>query len=150
MNSAIQSMIKNIEYLLKYAYLINWCIWIQWLQTCIRDHKQAHFSIWSFLKSVITAMSSQLAGITLPAKTYLTVFEQSATAEKSHTSSQFKMIKLIRKLKDLLLLKNAEFYCKFWQELKLKMSKSLKMIYIITNNTHIAELINAVKAIISK
>ena len=60
------------------------------------------------------------------------------------------MIRLIRKLKDLLLLKSAELYCKLWQELKLKMSKSLKMICVIINNAHIAELINAVKTMISK
>ena len=70
--------------------------------------------------------------------------------EKSHVSSQFKMIKLIKKLKDLFLLKNAELYCKLWQELKLKMSKFLKMTYVIADNAHIAELINAVKTMISK
>jgi len=60
------------------------------------------------------------------------------------------MIRLIRELKDLLLLKNAEFYCKLWQELKLKMSKFLKMTHIIVDNAHIAELINTVKTMISK
>ncbi len=57
---------------------------------------------------------------------------------------------MIRELKNLLLLKSTEFYYKLWQELKLKMSKSLKMTCIITNNAHIAKLINAVKIIISK
>src|SRR5204863_3849755 len=88
--------------------------------------------------------------IVLSAETCPAVFKQSAMTEKSHTSFQFKMIKLIKKLKNLLLLKNAEFYCKLWQELKLKMSKSLKMTYVITDNAHIAELINAVKTMISK
>ncbi len=57
---------------------------------------------------------------------------------------------MIRELKDLLLLKSTEFYCKLWQELKLKISKSLKMICIITDNAHIAKLINTVKTMISK
>ena len=126
------------------------CIWVQWLQTCIRNHIHVYFSIWSFLKLIITAMSSQLASVVLPAETCLAVSEQSATAEKSHMSSQFKMIRLIRKLKDLLFLKSAELYCKLWQELKLKMSKFLKMTYVIADNAHIAELINAVKTMISK
>ena len=60
------------------------------------------------------------------------------------------MIRLIRKLKDLLLLKNIELYYKLWQELKLKMSKSLKMTCVIADNAHIVELINAVKIMISK
>ena len=125
-------------------------IWVQWLQTCIRDHKHVHFLIWSFLKLIITAMSSQLISITLSAETCLAVLKQSATVEKFHTSSQFKMIRLIRELENLLLLKNTKFYCKLWQELKLKMSKSLKIIYIITDNAHIVELINTVKTMISK
>ena len=60
------------------------------------------------------------------------------------------MIRLIKKLKDLLFLKNAELYHKLWQEFKLKMSKSLKMTYVTADNAHIAEIINAIKAMISK
>ena len=108
------------------------------------------FFIWNFFKLIITAMSSQLVSIMSSAKTHFTVSEQSATAEKSHASSQFKIIRLIRKLEDLLLLKSIELYCKLWQELKLKMSKSLKMTCVIADNAHIAELINAVKTMISK
>ena len=126
------------------------CIWVQQLQTCIRDHKHVHFLIWSFFKLVITAMSSQLIDIVSLAEMHLTVSEQSAMTEKSHMSSQFKIIRLIRKLKNLFFLKNTEFYHKFWQEFKLKMSKFLKMTHVTADNTHIAEFINAVKAIISK
>ena len=57
-------------------------------------------------------MSSQLTGVALPAKTRPAVPEQPAIIEKSHMPSQFKMIKLIRELKDLLLLKNAKLYYK--------------------------------------
>ena len=60
------------------------------------------------------------------------------------------MIRLIRKLKDLFLLKSTELYHKFWQEFKLEMSKSLKVICVIINNAHIAELINIVKIMINK
>ena len=60
------------------------------------------------------------------------------------------MIKLIRKLKILFLLKNAELYHKFWQEFKLKMLKFLKMTYVIADNAHIIEFINAIKIIINK
>ena len=95
-------------------------------------------------------MSSQLISITLPAETHLTMSEQSAMTEKFHVSSQFKMIRLIRKLKNLLFLKSTELYCKLEQKLKLKMSKSLKMIHVTADNAHIAELINAVKTMISK
>ena len=109
-----------------------------------------YFFIWSFLKLIITAMSSQLISVTSSAEMCLTVSEQSATAEKSHISSQFKIIRLIKELKNLLLLKNAELYYKLWQELKLKMSKSLKMTHVTADNAHIAELTNTVKTMISK
>ena len=109
-----------------------------------------HFLIWNLLKLIITAMSSQLVNVISSAETHFTVLKQSTMTEKSHMSSQFKMIRLIRKLKDLLFLKNAELYCKLWQELKLKISKFLKMIYVIADNAHIAELINTIKTMISK
>ena len=125
-------------------------IWVQQYQTCIRNHIHMQSSIWSLLKSVITAMSSQLADVMSPAETRPAVLKQPATTEKSDMSSQFKMIRLMRDLKDLLLLKNAELYCKLWQELKLKMLKSLKMTCVTADNTHIVKLINAVKVMISK
>ena len=95
-------------------------------------------------------MSSQLADVTSSVRTRSAVPEQSATTEKPETSFQFKMIRLMRDLKDLLLLKSAELYCKLWQELKLEMLKSLKMTCITADNTHIAKLTNAVKVMISK
>ena len=60
------------------------------------------------------------------------------------------MIRLIRKLEDLLFLKSIKLYYKLWQELKLKILKFLKITHVITDNAHIAELINTVKIIINK
>ncbi len=95
-------------------------------------------------------MSSQLAGVASPAETRPAVSEQPATAEKSHAPSQFKMARLIRELEGLLLLEGAEPYCKLWQELKLEVSKPLEVIRVTADNAHIAELTNAVKAMVSK
>ena len=135
----------NIRWILQTQH-----IWIQWYQTCIRDHKHVQSSIWSLLKLVITAMSSQLADVMSSAETHPAVSEQSATTEKSDMSSQFKIIRLIKNLENLFFLKNVKFYCKFWQKLKLKMSKSLKMTCVIANNIHIIKLINMIKIMISK
>ena len=76
--------------------------------------------------------------------------EQPATAEKSHAPSQFKMARLVRELEGLLLLEGAEPYRKLWQELKLEVSKPLEVTRVTADNAHIAELTNAVKAMVSK
>jgi len=73
-----------------------------------------------------------------------------ALAEKAHAPSQFKMARLMRDLEDLLLLKSAKPYHKLWQELKLKMSKSLEMTCVTADNAYVAELNNAVKALVNK
>ena len=95
-------------------------------------------------------MSSQLTGIVSLIETRPAVPVQPAMAEKPHAPSQFKMARLIRDLEGLLLLKNAEPYHKFWQKLKLEMSKSLKMTHIIVDNIHITKLINMIKIMINK
>ena len=95
-------------------------------------------------------MSSQLTDVVLSVETRPTVPAQSAMAEKPHAPSQFKMARLIKEMKGLLLLKGAEPYHKLWQELKLEVSKSLKMTCIIIDNTHITKLTNIIKKMVSK
>ena len=60
-------------------------------------------------------------------------------------SSKLMIIQLLQKFENLLFLKNTKFYCRWWNEFKIIVTKSSCIYCVIIDNKYIVKLIETVK-----